>query len=236
MKLRIAIIPLCLALAAAPALSAEKAELKSQKEKLSYALGMNMGGGLKTNSIEVDVDILAQGLKDALAGKKTLLTEQEARETIMTVQREIQTKMQEKMKAEGEKNKKDGEAFLAANKKKDGVKALPSGLQYKVMTEGKGASPKAADTVTVHYKGTLIDGAEFDSSYKRSEPASFPVNGVIKGWTEALQLMKEGAKWQLFIPANLAYGEQGRPGIPPNSVLIFEVELIKIGAKEAKEK
>jgi len=232
MKLRMVIIPLCMALAVAPAMGAEKAELKTQKEKLSYALGMNMGGGLKTNSIEVDADILAQGLKDALAGKKTLLTEQEARETIMAVQKDIQAKMQEKMKTDAEKNKKEGDAFLGANKKKEGVKALTSGLQYKVMTEGKGASPKATDTVTVHYKGTLIDGTEFDSSYKRSEPASFPVNGVIKGWTEALQLMKEGAKWQLFIPANLAYGEQGRPGIPPNSVLIFEVELVKVGAKE----
>jgi FKBP-type peptidyl-prolyl cis-trans isomerase len=232
MKLRMVIIPLCMALAAAPAMGAEKTELKTQKDKLSYALGMNMGSGLKTNSIEVDADILAQGLKDALAGKKTLLTEQEARETIMAVQKDIQSKMQEKMKAEGEKNKKDGEAFLAANKKKEGVKALPSGLQYKVMTEGKGAMPKATDSVTVQYKGTLIDGTEFDSSYKRNEPATFPVNGVIKGWTEALQLMKEGSKWQLFIPANLAYGEQGRPGIPPNSVLIFEVELVKIGAKE----
>jgi FKBP-type peptidyl-prolyl cis-trans isomerase len=235
MKFRMLVIPLCIVLAAAPAAAADKTELKTQKEKLSYALGMNMGGGLKTNSIDVDADVLAQGLRDALAGKSTLLTDQEARETIMTVQREIQAKMQEKLKVEGEKNKKAGDAFLAANKKKEGVKTLPSGLQYKILADGKGATPKATDTVTVHYKGTLIDGAEFDSSYKRNEPASFPVNGVIKGWTEALQLMKEGSKWQLFIPANLAYGEQGRPGIPPNSVLIFEVELIKVGTKEKKE-
>jgi FKBP-type peptidyl-prolyl cis-trans isomerase FklB len=132
------------------------------------------------------------------------------------------------MKVQGEKNKKEGEAFLAENKKKDGVKTLPSGLQYKVLAEGKGKTPKATDTVTVHYRGTLTDGTEFDSSYKRNQPASFPVNGVIKGWTEALQLMKEGSKWQLFIPASLAYGEPGRPGIPPNSVLIFDVELISV--------
>ncbi|HTF99070.1 MAG TPA: FKBP-type peptidyl-prolyl cis-trans isomerase [Nitrospirota bacterium] len=236
MKLCMTAVLLCAALAAAPAMGADKSELKTQKEKLSYALGMNIAGGFKANSIDVDVDILAQGLRDSLAGKKMLLTDQEARETIMVVQRELQAKMQEKMKAEGEKNKKEGEAFLAANKKKEGVKTLPSGLQYRVITEGKGAMPKATDTVTVHYKGTLIDGTEFDSSYKRNEPASFPVTGVIKGWTEALQLMKTGSKWQLFIPANLAYGEQGRPGIPPNSVLIFDVELIKVGAKDAKEK
>ena len=131
-----------------------------------------------------------------------------------------------------EKNKKEGDAFLAENKKKDGVKTLPSGLQYKVLTEGKGASPKASDTVSVHYRGTFMDGTEFDSSYKRNEPAAFPVNGVIKGWTEALQLMKEGSKWQLVIPPHLAYGEPGGPGIPPHAVLIFEVELVKIGAKE----
>jgi FKBP-type peptidyl-prolyl cis-trans isomerase FklB len=127
-----------------------------------------------------------------------------------------------------EKNKKEGEAFLAENKKKSGIKALPSGLQYKVITEGKGKSPKATETVTVHYRGTLIDGTEFDSSYKRGQPATFPVGGVIKGWTEALQLMKEGAKWQLVIPSDLAYGESGRQGIPPNAVLVFEVELVSI--------
>ena len=130
----------------------------------------------------------------------------------MALQKDVQTKQQEKMKAQAEKNKKDGEAFLAENKKKEGVKTLPSGLQYKVVTEGKGASPKATDTVTVHYKGTLTDGTEFDSSYKRNEPAKFPVKGVIRGWTEALQLMPVGSTWQLFVPSTLAYGERGATG------------------------
>src|SRR5512143_2445843 len=226
---------MCLILAGNPAIGAEKTELKTEKDKVSYALGADMGSNLKKFEIDIDADLYAKGMKDALSGSNVLLTDQEIRALIMTLQKDVQTKQQEKMKAQGEKNKKEGEAFLAENKKKDGVKALPSGLQYKVITEGKGASPKATDTVTVHYKGTLIDGTEFDSSYKRNTPATFPVNGVIKGWTEALQLMKEGSKWQLFIPANLAYGESGRPGIPPNSVLIFDVELVKIGAMDKSE-
>jgi FKBP-type peptidyl-prolyl cis-trans isomerase FklB len=174
-----------------------------------------------------------QGIRDSLTGKKTLLTESEARETIMALQKDLQAKMQEKLKAQAEKNKKEGEAFLAENRGKKGVKTLPSGLQYKVITDGKGRSPLATDTVTVNYRGTLIDGTEFDNSYKRGQPATFPVNGVIKGWTEALQLMKEGSKWQLFIPSNLAYGERSAGGrIGPNATLIFEVDLIKVGAKE----
>jgi FKBP-type peptidyl-prolyl cis-trans isomerase FklB len=143
-----------------------------------------------------------------------LMTEQESKDTIMALQKELQTKQQEQVKAAGEKNKKEGAAFLASNKSKEGVVTLPSGLQYKVLAEGKGKTPKADDTVTVQYRGTLIDGTEFDSSYKRGQPATFPVNGVIKGWTEALQLMKEGSKWQLFIPGDLAYGERGTQGGP----------------------
>jgi FKBP-type peptidyl-prolyl cis-trans isomerase len=215
------IVVLCLALAVSPALAAEKLELKTQKDKLSYSLGMEIGNNLKKSDIEIDQAIYQQGMKDALAGSKTLLTEQEASEIISAMQKEWAVKFAEKKKAEGE-------AFLAKNKKQEGVKTRESGLQYKVITEGKGKAPKETDTVTVHYRGTLVDGTEFDSSYKRGQPASFPVNGVIKGWTEALQLMKEGAKWQVFIPANLAYGESGRPGIPPNSVLIFDVELISV--------
>jgi len=221
----------CLALAVAGGVSAaEKTELKTQKEKSSYAIGMDMGNSLKRNSIDVDPDILAQAIKDVLKGKKLLMTEQEARATMTGLQKELQGKQQEKMKVQGEKNKNEGEAYLTANKKKDGVKTLPSGLQYTVLAEGKGKSPKATDTVSVNYKGSLIDGTEFDSSYKRGEPATFPVGGVIKGWTEALQLMKEGAKWRLVIPADLAYGPQGTQGGPigPNAVLIFEVELISI--------
>jgi len=220
MKLRLVLI-LCMMIAASPVLAEEKTELKTQKDKQSYAIGHDMGNNLKKNGIEIDPDLIVKGLKDALSGGKPLLTEQESKDAIATMQKEW-------AKSFSEKNKKEGEAFLAENKKKSGVKTLPSGLQYKVITEGKGKSPKATDTVTVHYRGTLIDGTEFDSSYKRGQPASFPVNGVIKGWTEALQLMKEGAKWQLVIPSDLAYGESGRQGIPPNAALVFEVELVSI--------
>jgi len=233
MNARVLIVSLCMVFAVGPAYGEEKTELSNQKDKISYALGADMGNNLKKFEVDVNIDFYTKGMKDALSGGKVLLTEQEIRSIIMAMQKDLQAKQQEKMKAQGEKNKKDGETYLAENKKKEGVTALPSGLQYKVITEGKGNTPKDTDTVTVHYKGTLVDGTEFDSSYKRNEPASFPVTGVIKGWTEALKLMKEGAKWQLFIPANLAYGESGRPSIPPNSVLIFEVELIKIGAKDA---
>jgi len=234
MNVRVMII-LCMVLAVTPVYGEDKTELKNEKDKLSYALGADMGNNLKKFEVDVNAEMYVKGMKDALSGGSVLLTEQEIKSTIMAMQKDLQAKQQEKMKSQGEKNKKEGDAFLTENKKKEGVKILPSGLQYKVITEGKGKSPVATDTVTVHYKGTLIDGTEFDSSYKRNEPASFPVNGVIKGWTEALQLMKEGAKWQLFIPANLAYGESGRPSIPANSVLIFEVELIKIGMKEKPE-
>jgi FKBP-type peptidyl-prolyl cis-trans isomerase FklB len=221
---------MCVVLAASTAFAEEQQALKTQKEKLSYAIGIDMGTSLKKNAIDVDPDMLFKGIKDALSGGKQLMTEQELKETIQTAQKELMAKQQEKMKALAEKNKKEGEEFLAANKKKPGVKILPSGLQYKVITEGKGKTPKSTDTVTVNYRGTLIDGTEFDSSYKRNEPATFPVSGVIKGWTEALQLMKEGSKWQLFIPADLAYGERGTMGGPigPNAVLIFEVELLSI--------
>jgi FKBP-type peptidyl-prolyl cis-trans isomerase FklB len=222
-----------MALAASPAIAAEKQELKTQKDKVSYAIGLDMGNGLKKNDVDVDPDIVAKAIKDILSGNKPLMTEQEAKTTLMDLQKDLQAKQVERNKALGEKNKKEGEAFLAKNKSKDGVKTLPSGLQYKVITEGKGKTPKASDTVTVQYSGTLIDGTEFDSSYKRGQPATFPVGGVIKGWTEALQLMKEGSKWQLFIPSGLAYGEQGTQGGPigPNAVLIFEVELVSIKAQ-----
>lgn len=224
------VIIMSMLLAAGTAFGEEKQALTTQKEKLSYAIGIDMGTSLKKNAIDVDTDVLFRGIKDALSGGKQLMTEQELKETIQAAQKELAAKQQEKTKALAEKNKKEGEEFLAANKKKKGVKALPSGLQYKVITEGKGKMPKATDTVTVNYKGMLIDGTEFDSSFKRNEPATFPVSGVIKGWTEALQLMKEGAKWQLVIPADLAYGERGTPGGPigPNAVLVFEVELLSI--------
>jgi FKBP-type peptidyl-prolyl cis-trans isomerase len=207
--------------------------LTSTKQKASYAIGMNWGTGLHRQGIDVDGAALIQGMKDALAGGKTLLTEDEARSALMQLQKEMQEKQQAKAAQEGEANKKEGDAFLAANKTKEGVVVLPSGLQYKILTPGTGPKPTASDSVVCNYKGTLIDGTEFDSSYKRGEPATFPVTGVIKGWTEALQLMPVGSKWQLFIPPDLAYGPRGTPGGPigPNATLIFEVELISIKDK-----
>jgi len=207
--------------------------LTTNKQKASYAIGMNWGTGLHRQNIDVDSAALIQGMKDALAGGKTLLTEDEARAALMQLQKEVQEKQQAKAAAEGDANKKEGEAFLAANKSKEGVVTLPSGLQYKILKEGTGPKPTATDSVVCNYKGTLINGTEFDSSYKRGEPATFPVTGVIKGWTEALQLMPVGSKWQLFIPSDLAYGPRGTPGGPigPNATLIFEVELISIKDK-----
>ena len=217
------------ALVANPVVAAEKEELKTQKDKVSYVIGLDMGNSLKKNMVDVDIEILEKGIKDALSGAKPLMTEQEMKQTIMALQKDLQAKQQEQVKVLAEKNKKEGEAFLAENKKKQGVITMPSGLQYKILTDGKGKSPKATDAVTVNYKGTLIDGTEFDSSYKRGQPATFTVNGVIPGWTEALQLMREGSKWQLFVPSNLAYGERGAGGpIGPNAVLIFEVELLSV--------
>ncbi|MGA2422961.1 MAG: FKBP-type peptidyl-prolyl cis-trans isomerase [Terriglobales bacterium] len=218
--------------AAAPALT-------TRKQKFSYALGMNIGNGLGANlkkqSVEVDWNLVSQGMKDAVAGSKTRLTEEEAKAVLTEVQTEIQKQQQEKAKEEAAKNKSEGDAYLAANKTKEGVVTLPSGLQYKILTAGTGPKPAATDSVLCNYRGTLINGTEFDSSYKRKAPATFGVSQVIKGWTEALQLMPVGSKWQLFIPASLGYGERGEPrgGIEPNSTLIFEVELLSIVDKNA---
>jgi FKBP-type peptidyl-prolyl cis-trans isomerase FklB len=210
--------------------------LKTDKDKLSYALGMNLGSNLHRDSIDIDTAILVRALKDALAGGKTLLTDTEARTALMQLQTQVRARQMEKMKLVGEANKKEGDAFLAANKAKEGVVTLPSGLEYKILSQGTGPRPAATDSVVCNYRGTLINGTEFDSSYKRGQPATFPVTGVIKGWTEALQLMPVGSKWQLFLPADLAYGERGpSPEIGPNSTLVFEVELVSIQAKE-KEK
>ena len=207
----------------------EKPVLKDQKDKVSYSIGMNIGNNLKKQAIDVNPDALVYGIKDALSGDKALMTEQEVNETLTAFQKEMTAKQAERLKELGEKNKKEGEAFLAENKKKEGVITLPSGLQYKVIKEGTGETPKLTDTVTTNYRGTLIDGTEFDSSYRREQPATFPVKGVIAGWTEALQLMKVGSKWQLFTPSNLAYGERGAGrDIGPNATLIFDVELLSI--------
>jgi FKBP-type peptidyl-prolyl cis-trans isomerase FklB len=210
--------------------------LKTQKDKVSYAIGLDIGRNMKKQEIDVDANLLVKGLKEGLSGGKPLLTDQELGEVMNTFRKDLVAKQQERQKVMAEKNKKDGAAFLAENKKKEGVVTLPSGLQYKVIKAGTGKKPKSTDSVTVNYKGTLLDGTEFDSSYKRGKPASFGVTGVIKGWTEALQLMEEGATWQLFIPAELAYGERGTPTTGPNATLIFEVELISVQEKAAQEK
>jgi FKBP-type peptidyl-prolyl cis-trans isomerase FklB len=221
---------------ATAAKSATPLTLKTQKDKFSYSLGMKMGENLHKQSVPVDPAILARGLKDGLAGAKTLLTDDEAQAAIMEVQNDMRKKQQEKMQEVGTANKKEGTAFLAANKAKEGVVTLPSGLEYKILKAGTGPKPTASDTVVCNYRGTLINGTEFDASSKHGGPATFPVGGVIKGWTEALQLMPVGSKWQLFVPSDLAYGDRGAGGdIGPDATLIFDVELISI-ADKSKEK
>jgi len=221
--------------------SAAVAPLATRKEKFSYALGMDIGkqvgGNLKKQSMEVDWNLVSQGLKDATSGGKTRLTEEEAKAVLTEVQNEVHKEQQEKAHQAAATNKTEGEAFLAANKAKEGVVTLPSGLQYKVLTAGTGPKPTASDQVVCNYRGTLINGTEFDSSYKRGQPATFGVGQVIKGWTEALQLMPVGSKWQLFIPSSLAYGERGAGAeIGPNATLIFEVELLSIVDKNKDDK
>jgi len=223
----------------APATAAKTtapAPLTARKDRFSYALGMNQGAGLgamlKKQSVEIDPKLVIQGFNDGLTGAKTQLTEQEAQAVLQEVGTEVRKAQMEKAQKEGEANRTEGAAFLAANKAKEGVVTLPSGLQYKILTAGTGPKPTAADTVVCNYKGTLVNGTEFDSSSKHGGPATFPVSGVIKGWTEALQLMPVGSKWQLFIPSNLAYGERGTGGdIGPDATLIFEVELLSIQEK-----
>ncbi len=206
----------------------DKPDLKDPRLKASYAIGADIGNAFKKQELDLDPKAVAAGIADALAGKTTL-NEAEIRATLEEFQKTFASKAEARSKVAGEKNVKEGETFLAANSKKEGVKTTASGLQYKVLTSGKGKTPTAADTVKVHYKGTLIDGSVFDSSIDRGEPAEFGVGQVIKGWTEALQLMKEGDKWQVVIPGSLAYGERGAGGkIGPNAVLIFEVELLSI--------
>lgn len=207
----------------------QKPDLSSDKGKLSYAIGQQIGRQMKGQGIEIDPNTLAASINDAVTGKDSKLSAQEIQSVMMKAQEAQSAKMQ----TEAKENKEKGEKFLAENKSKEGVKTTKSGLQYQVLQEGKGKSPKASDVVKVHYKGTLLDGTQFDSSYDRGEPAEFPLNQVIPGWTEGLQLMKIGGKNRLFVPSDLAYGPQGRPGIPPNSTLIFEVELLEI-AKASK--
>jgi FKBP-type peptidyl-prolyl cis-trans isomerase FklB len=196
-------------------------------------IGYQIGSNFKRDGLEVDLNMVLNGMKEATTGVASPLSAEESQKLMTDLQKGLQAKAESKQKADGEKNAKEGKAFLEENAKKKDIVKLPSGMQYKELTAGKGDSPKATDTVKTHYRGTLINGTEFDSSYKRGQPATFPVNGVIKGWTEALQLMKPGAKWQLFIPSELAYGEGGAgESIGPNSTLIFEVELLSIEKKE----
>lgn len=206
---------------------AQETELKDLRAKASYGVGLNVGRNLKRQQVDLDPDLLAKGMKDALTGAKPALTDEQIQEALVAFSEQA-------AKAAADRNKADGEAFLKTNKGKEGVVTLPSGLQYKVLKDGTGKLPKATDVISAHYRGTLIDGTEFDSSYRRGQPAEFPVNRVIAGWTEALQKMKVGSKWQLVIPANLAYADSPPQNSPigPNAVLVFEVELL--GIQEAK--
>jgi FKBP-type peptidyl-prolyl cis-trans isomerase FklB len=230
--MKYSIVPICIALAASPLLGQEKSpELKTEMDKVSYSIGLQIGfnlvkqqEALKKQNVQVNTDALLGGVKDALANKPQMTADQ-VRATLTAFEKD----MTQKEQATGQKNAADGEKFLADNKKKEGVKTTSSGLQYKVVKEGNGPQPKDTDTVVANYRGTLINGTEFDSSYKRGQPATFPLNRVIKGWTEGLQLMKVGSKYQFFIPASLAYGEQQMgPDIGPNATLIFDVELVGI--------
>ena len=217
--------------AAAPSVVAaagNSVSLQTEMDKISYIIGTQIAQNMKSQDIEVNVDLLAQGMKDVLAGTELAL----GKEDMNTVYTAWQAKMKAKQTAKQAKDAAEGlakgKAYLEANRTKEGVIVLPSGLQYKVIKEGTGNTPVATDKVKTHYRGTLIDGKEFDSSYKRGTPAEFPVTGVIKGWVEALQLMKEGGKWELYIPSDLAYGPRARPGLPANSTLVFEIELLEI--------
>jgi len=222
-----------------PATSATPAQkpltLDTDKDKASYAIGLNIGRSMKKDGVEISPELLTKGIKDGIADAKPLLTDDEITKVLTSLQNEVRKHQQEAFQAALTKNKEEGDAFLAANKTKPDVVTLPSGLQYKILQAGDGPKPTATDTVMCNYRGTLIDGTEFDSSYKTGKPATFPVGRVIKGWTEALQLMPVGSKWELYVPSNLAYGERGTNGGPigPNATLIFQVELLSIQAKPA---
>ena len=228
MKLKY-LTPLAVLAFVAPALADNPAVLKDQRDKASYSIGVKIGADMKANALDLNSEALVTGLQDGISGAKPQLSDKERADSLMAFEQDLQKKEIERLKQLAGKNKKEGAEFLAANKAKEGVKTLPSGLEYKVLAEGNGTQPKPTDQVTVNYRGTFLDGTEFDNSYKRGEPITFPVNGVIKAWSEALPLMKTGAKWQLFVPAELAYGEKGAGrAISPNSTLIFEVELVGI--------
>lgn len=208
--------------------AAEQTPPRDQKARESYALGYEFGSNLKNNEVDVDENILLSAIRDALKGANPAVDSKEIIETLKLLRQKILVKLNLRREEIAVKNKEEGKAFLAMNKTKEGVRTFPSGLQYKVLNEGKGSSPQATDKVMVNYRGTMINGAEFDSSYSRGEPVTVNVNGVIRGWSEALQHMKPGSKWQLFVPAELAYGERSYNSIPPNSVLVFELELLSV--------
>jgi len=226
---RIVVIALSLLQISVVMVAQKKTELKTQMQKASYGVGLNIGRNFREEFPEVDIDAMVQGFRDALSGVKPALDDKELGQVMTAFQQEMTTKRTERMTAAAQKNKKEGDAFLAENTKKQGVVTLPSGLQYKVLKTGAGPIPKQNDTVRCHYQGTLVGGKEFESSYKRGEPIEFTFGQVIRGWAEALQLMSVGSKWELYVPSNLAYGEQGRGAdIGPNATLIFEVELLGI--------
>jgi FKBP-type peptidyl-prolyl cis-trans isomerase FklB len=218
---------------ASPVIAEENLTLKDQKDRLSYSYGVDTGTKLKNLPVSVDLDLFIKGVKDRLSGAKLLMTEKEISETLMGLQKETTAKSEEEKKALAQKNKKEGETFLAENKKKEGVVTLPSGLQYKVLKEGAGKTPTDTNGVIVNFRGTLVDGTVFEDTNKSfGQPVSFAVKGVFPGWAEALKLMKEGAKWQLFIPPDLGFGERGAGTlIGPNATLIIEVELISVQEK-----
>ena len=219
---------LCIGLLAETVQAAEKPKLTDENDRTSYSVGYQIGGDFKRQGVKLNPEVLAKGIQDAVSQAQPLMTQEEMTQLLVNLKKKIVATQQEELKKMAEKNALEGKAFLAENEKKEGVKTLASGLQYKVIKEGTGGSPKATDNVTVHYRGALIDGTEFDSSYRRNKPVTFQVDRVIPGWTEALQLMKTGSNWQLFMPPGLAYGERGAGPIPPNSTLIFEVELLSI--------
>jgi FKBP-type peptidyl-prolyl cis-trans isomerase FklB len=206
----------------------------TEKDKQSYAIGLNVGRSLHRDDVDVEPKFVLQGLQDAVANGKVQLTDDQIKTVMTALQTQVRQKMEAKRLAQVETNKKEGTAFLAANAKKEGVVTLPSGLEYKILTPGTGPKPTATDSVVCNYRGTLLDKTEFDSSYKRGKPATFPVTGVIKGWTEALQLMPVGSKWQIYIPADLAYGERGQGPIGPNATLVFDLDLLSIAPKAAE--
>ncbi|MEK6743298.1 MAG: FKBP-type peptidyl-prolyl cis-trans isomerase [Nitrospirota bacterium] len=236
MRGRAILTAVCLIALASPAMTDEnKGGLKTRKDKVSYMIGVDMGRRMKAElekqSIDHDPAIIAKAVRDALSGGKVLLTDDELATVRTALQEELQAKNRERTKALAEKNKKEGPVFLEANAKKEGVKTTATGLQYKVLIQGKGRIPQKTDTVTVNYRGTFIDGTEFDSSERRGKPATFSLDQVVPGWTEALTLMNEGSKWQIVVPPSLGYGPIGTPGGPigPHAVLIFEIELLAIG-------